>query len=159
MPQTDKFSYVIQTAIYEPDKLNLKEIKKNSIILLEELKKTTRNSSLDIYVMVGETTFIPLSKFGTMSENMQKDLIQFCKKMESLFVLFYHPSKGLWHANFRDMSNNLDFTAYGTFQKFKPGVWMSYSGGEYESGIIVDGNGGMKMACLNESVIIKMVVK
>ena len=57
---------------------------------------------------------------------------------EAFFFLFFHRSKMLWHANFRDMSAKFDFTAYGTFSKFKPGIWMGYSGGEYDSGIVYD---------------------
>ena len=44
----------------------------------------------------------------------------------------------LWLANFRDLSAKFDFTAYGTFYKFKPGIWMGYSSGEYDSGIVHD---------------------
>ena len=134
--QKDSFSFVLQT--YLMDDFSLKNIKKTANTLLKELKKTTRNQALEIYVIINEKRFIPLSKLATIKPEMEKDLIEFCKKTENLYILFYHTSKMLWFANFRNVSKKIDFTAYGTYPKQKPGVWMSYSGGEYDEGIAFD---------------------
>ena len=132
----DKYSYVLQISLLE--EANLKEIEKSSKILLKELKKVTRNSSLEIYILLSEKRFVPLSNLKTIKPEMQKELLNFYNKMESFFILFFHTSKMLWFANFRDVSKKIDFTAYGTYPKQKPGVWMSYSEGNYDEGIAFD---------------------
>ena len=137
---SENFSFVIQT--YLSEDYSIKNIKKTAVSLQKEIRKTTRDQNLEVYVIINEKRFVPLSKIETLKPDMEKDLLVFCKKMENLFVLFYYKSKMLWFANFRNMSKKIDFTAYGTYPKQKPGVWMSYSGGEYDEGIAHDPSTG-----------------
>ena len=132
------FPYVIQTNASE-ENTNLSHLKKFLKVVIKSLKKCTRNDDLNIYQFISSKKLMNVNDLNKISKDNEENLIKFCKEYEgSFFFLFFHRSKMLWHANFRDMSAKFDFTAYGTFSKFKPGIWMGYSGGEYDSGIVYD---------------------
>ena len=132
------FAYVIQSNSSE-ENTNLSHLKKLAKVVIKSLKKCTRNDDLNIYLFISSKKLLNVNDLNKISKDNEENLIRFCKEYEgSVFFLFFHSSKMLWHANFRDMSAKFDFTAYGTFSKFKPGIWMGYSGGEYDSGIVHD---------------------
>ena len=133
-----QFAYVIQTTASE-ENTKLSNLIKIAKVVTKSLKKTIRNNDLNIYQFISPKKLVNANNLSKISKDNEEDLIKFCKEYEgSAFFLFFYRSKFLWHANFRDMSAKFDFTAYGTFSKFKPGVWMGYSGGEYDSGIVHD---------------------
>ena len=132
------FAYVIQSNASE-ENTNLSYLKKFLKVVIKSLKKCTRNDDLNIYLFINSKKLLNVNDLNKISKDDEENLTKFCKEYEgSFFFLFFHRSKMLWHANFRDMSAKFDFTAYGTFSKFKPGIWMGYSGGEYDSGIVYD---------------------
>ena len=132
------FAYVIQSNSSE-ENTNLSHLKKLLKVVIKSLKKCTRNDDLNIYLFISSKKLLNVNDLNKISKDNEENLIKFCKEYEgSFFFLFFHSSKMLWYANFRDMSAKFDFTAYGTFSKFKPGIWMRYSGGEYDSGIVYD---------------------
>src|SRR6056300_744669 len=121
------FAYVIQSNTFE-ENTNLSHLKKLAKVVIKSLKKCTRNDDLNIYLFINSKKLMNVNDLNKISKDNEG----------SVFFLFFHSSKMLWHANFRDLSVKFDFTAYGTFSKFKPGIWMGYSGGEYDSGIVHD---------------------
>ena len=132
------FAYVIQSNSSE-ENTNLSHLKKLLKVVIKSLKKCTRNDDLNIYLFISSKKLLNVNDLNKISKDNEENLIKFCKEYEgSFFFLFFHSSKMLWYANFRDMSAKFDSTAYGTFSKFKPGSWMGYSGGEYDSGIVYD---------------------
>ena len=132
------FAYVIQSNPSD-ENTNLSHLKKLLKVVIKSLKKCTRNDDLNIYLFISSKKLLNVNDLNKISKDNEENLIKFCKEYEgSFFFLFFHSSKMLWYANFRDMSAKFDFTAYGTFSKFKPGIWMGYSGGEYDSGIVYD---------------------
>ena len=132
------FAYVIQSNPSD-ENTNLSHLKKLLKVVIKSLKKCTRNDDLNIYLFISSKKLLNVNDLNKISKDNEENLIKFCKEYEgSFFFLFFHSSKMLWYANFRDMSAKFDFTAYGTFSKFKPGIWMGYSGVEYDSGIVYD---------------------
>ena len=132
------FAYVIQSNIFEENQ-NISHLKKFSKLVIKSLQKCTRNNDLNVYQFINQKKLLDANDVSKISKVNEDNLLKFCKEYEgSAFFLFFHHSKMLWLANFRDLSAKFDFTAYGTFYKFKPGIWMGYSSGEYDSGIVHD---------------------
>lgn len=135
------FPYVLQSNILNDPTIN--NIKKFLKSVVRPVKKCTHNDSINIYVFINQKKLMNIDSINKISKKDEDSLVNFCKEYEGgVFLLFLHTSKMLWHANFRDLSAKFDFTAYGTFPKLKPGVWMSYSSGEYDSGIAHDPSTG-----------------
>jgi len=135
------FPYVLQSNVLnDPSIKNIQKILKS---VVKPIKKFTHRDPLNIYVFINQKKIMNIDNANKLSKEDEDSLVNFCKEYEgSVFLLFFHTSKMLWHANFRNLSAKFDFTAYGTYPKLKPGVWMSYSGGEYDSGIAHDPSTG-----------------
>tara|TARA_B110000285_G_scaffold226735_1_gene286952 strand:+ start:540 stop:1076 length:537 start_codon:yes stop_codon:yes gene_type:complete len=135
------YPYVLQSNVLnDPSIKNIQKILKS---VVKPIKKFTHRDPLNIYVFINQKKIMNIDNANKLSKEDEDSLVKFCKEYEgSVFLLFFHTSKMLWHANFRNLSAKFDFTAYGTYPKLKPGVWMSYSGGEYDSGIAHDPSTG-----------------
>jgi hypothetical protein len=135
------YPYVLQSNVLnDPSIKNIQKILKS---VVKPIKKFIHRDPLNIYVFINQKKIMNIDNANKLSKEDEDSLVKFCKEYEgSVFLLFFHKSKMLWHANFRNLSAEFDFTAYGTYPKLKPGVWMSYSGGEYDSGIAHDPSTG-----------------
>ena len=98
------FAYVIQSNSSE-ENTNLSHLKKLLKVVIKSLKKCTRNDDLNIYLFISSKKLLNVNDLNKISKDNEENLIKFCKEYEgSFFFLFFHSSKMLWYANFRDMN-------------------------------------------------------